>query len=306
MYWKVIFRKTLIQWQLQRGHLLSRPVLELWLAAGNPGTQMNLRSTSARKCVPVKGDKPSLIGPCSWLPLGGTSEGAQLAMEWGGFSSLPILSSWCSLWGLWFCWPLWGHMLRAAGQFFWAQTSVVLSGSFLTISAPMWFSSPEAEAECGLAVLGFSLCCSSACLQESEALWQSTGPLALRGGHSSVRCLLGFRQFWHGVTLHLQTLSSAWGSTERDAPRGSSGELQGLEQELGDEVLSKEAWVFRSSDVPWDLVQAFCSEPHSADDVTDDRVDAVDEAFCLDRCRMMLHWRAMTSWSHWSNSKTTF
>lgn len=51
-----------------------------------------------------------------------------------------------------------------------------------------------------------------------------------------------------------------------------------------------------SSDGRRDLVLAFCSETHSAGNVTGDRVDAAGEAFGLmDRCRMMLHWRAMTS-----------
>lgn len=168
----------------------------------------------------------------------------------------------------------------------------------------MWFTSPEAGAESGDVVLGSSLCCSSACLQESEALLQSTGPLVLRGWHSSVRGLLGFLHFWHGVMLHLQIPRSVLGSTEKEAPRGSSGVLQGLEQGLGGEVLSTEAWVFIASDVTCDLILAFCSETHSAGDVTDDKVDAVDEAFCLmDRCRMMLHWRAMTSWSHCSTQQ---
>lgn len=163
----------------------------------------------------------------------------------------------------------------------------------------MWFASPEAGAESGGVVLDFSLCCSSACLQESEALLQSTGPLALGGWQSSARGPLGFLQFWHCVMLHLQTPSSARGSTEKEAPRGSSSVLQGLEQGSGEEVLSKEAWVFTSSDVIHDLVLAFCSEIHSAGDVSDVRVDAVGEAFCLtDRCRTMLHWRAMTSCSH--------
>ncbi len=163
----------------------------------------------------------------------------------------------------------------------------------------MWFTSPAAGAVSGGVALGFSLCCSSACLQESEALLQSTGPLALGGWHSSAKGPLGFLQFWHGVMLHLQTPSSTRVSLEREAPWGSSGVLQGLEQGSGEEVLPKETWVFMSSDVTHDLVLAFCSETHSAD--VDDRVDAVDEAFCLmDRCRMMLHWRAMTSWSHCS------
>lgn len=256
-------------------------------------------------CVPGVGDdEPSLVGQCSCLPLGGVSEWALLVREWGGFSLLLIRSPWNSVWLLWFCWPPWGHIIRALGQFFWAQASVVLSGSLLTVSVPMWFTSPEEGAESEGTVQGFSLCCSSACLQESEALLQSTGPLALGGWRSSARGPLGFLQFWHGVMLHLQTPSSVRGALEKEAPCGSSGVLQGFKQGSGEEVLSKEGWVFMSSDVTRDLVLAFCSETHSADEVTDDRVDAAEPAFCLmDRCRMMLHWRAMTSWSHYSTQQ---
>lgn len=262
--------------------------------------QSAVSSLVAQECVPGVGDDDtSLIGLCSWLPLGGVSKWA--------FSSLLILSSWSSVWLLWFCWPLWGHNVGAVGQFFWAQSSVMLSGSFLIVSAPMWFTSPKAGVESRGVVLGFSLCCSSACLHKSEPLLQSTGPLALGGWHSSAKGPLGFLQFWHGVMLHLQTPSPARGSTENEAPGGPSGLVQGLEQGSWEEVLSSEAWVFMSSDVAHDLVLAFCSETNPAGVVPDDRVDAADEAFCLmDRCRTMLHWRAMTSWSHCRHSRTTF
>lgn len=255
---------------------------------------MNLENHSGGekqfRASPGEGDdEPSLIGLCSWLPLGGVSD---LAL-----SSLLRLPSWRSVWLLWFCWPVWGHIVGAAGQFFWAQSSVMLSGSFLIVSVPTWFTSPKAGAESGGVVLGFSLCCSSACLHESEPLLQSTGPLALGG--SSETGPLGFLQFWHGVTLHLQTPSPAKGSSVNGAFDGLSGVGQGLEQGSGEEVLSNEAWGFVFSDVAREFVLAFCSETDSAGDVPDDRVDAADEAFCLmDRCRTMLHWRAMTSWSH--------
>lgn len=162
----------------------------------NLGSQSVVSSFSAQDCVPgVGGDDPSLVGSRSWPPLGGASKRALLVMEWGGFSSLLMLSSCGSFWLLWFCWPPWGHIVGAVGQFFWAHASVVLSGSFFTASAPMWFASPEAGAESAGVVLGFSLRCSSACLQESEALLQSTGPLALGGRHSSARGPLSFLQF---------------------------------------------------------------------------------------------------------------
>ncbi|TNN62623.1 hypothetical protein EYF80_027141 [Liparis tanakae] len=82
-------------------------------------------------------------------------------------------SSWSSARLMWFCCPLWGHIVRAVGQFFCAQAFVALSSSFFTISAPMWFTSPVAGAR-KWGVVGVSLCCSSACLHESDVLLQST------------------------------------------------------------------------------------------------------------------------------------
>ena len=76
--------------------------------------------------------------------------------------------------------------------------------------------------------------------------------------------------------LHLQTPSSARVPLETEAPWGSSGVLHVLEQGSR-EVLPKEARVFMSSDVTHDLVLAFCSD--SGDNVPDDRLIAVDEAF---------------------------
>lgn len=121
------------------------------------------------------GADPDFTVSCSWLPLDGASVKELLVIEKEGFSSVLTHSSWGSVWLLWFCWPLWGHIVGAVGQFCWAHAFTVLSGSFLTVSVPMWFTSPEAEAD-GV-FPGFSLFCSSACLQESEALLQSTGPL---------------------------------------------------------------------------------------------------------------------------------
>lgn len=83
---------------------------------------------------------------------------------------------------------------------------------------------------------------------------------------------------------HLQT-------SDREAPWGSFDVPQGLEQGAGGGVLP---WVLVSSGVTRD--GAFCSDTRSADGVADDRVGAADRAFCfIERCRMMLHWRAMTS-----------
>lgn len=248
-------------------------------------------------------DDPSLLESCSWLPLGVVvSEWALLVREREGFSSL-LVHPWSSVWLLWFCWLPWGHNVGATGQCFWAQASLVLSGSFLTVSVPMWLTRLGAGMAAGSGgVLGFSLCCSSVCLHTSDGPWQSTGPLALGGWPCSAKGPLGFLQFWQGVVLHLQTPSSAGASRDRTPPCGLSGVLRGLEQGSGEAVLPNEAWVFMSSDVTHDLALAFCSESHSADNVTTG--DSVDEAFCLvDRCRMMLHWRAMTSWSHCSTHK---
>lgn len=66
-----------------------------------------------------------------------------------------------------------GRIVSAVGMFFCAQSSVLLSGSFLIVSAPMWFASPEAAVS-----LGFSLCCTSGTFgpHGSKLLSQSTGP----------------------------------------------------------------------------------------------------------------------------------
>lgn len=48
----------------------------------NVGSQQATSSLLAQESVPgVEDGDPSLAGPCSWLPLGGVSERAQLVME---------------------------------------------------------------------------------------------------------------------------------------------------------------------------------------------------------------------------------
>lgn len=219
----------------------------------------------------VTDGEPSFLGLRSWS-------------SFGGDSSLL----WTPSWFRWFCWPSWVHIVGAAGEFVWAQCSItMLSGSVLMVPAPMWLTSSE------VADSGFSLSCSCASLHDSEPVLQTTGPFVLGGWPpktSSARGPLGFLQFLHAITLHLQTGSSA----DNETPRGASDVVQVLEAWSGEEVLSKEAWGFMSSGVARDLAPVFCSETHSA-----------DEGFCLmDRCRMMLHWRAITSWSHCSTHQS--
>lgn len=180
-----------------------------------------------------------------------------------------------------------GCIVGAAGTFFCAQSSVLLSGSFLIVSAPMWFASPDAAA-----LLGFSLCCSSGscCPHSFELLSQPTGPFALGGRRSSAAGPLDFLQSVHGVALHLPGVhdSGLWSS----APEGTVGGSE--EQQSGEGARSEDSRGFLSSDSAHGLVSALCSECSS---VSDGWPADEDDAFFL-RWRMMLHWRAMTSWSH--------
>lgn len=199
------------------------------------------------------------------------------------------------------CWsrPPSGRIVGAAGTFFCAQSSVLLSGSFLIVSTPMWFASPEGAV--AAAPLGLSLCCSSGscCAHSFEPLSQSTGPLALGGRRSSAAGPLGFLQSVHGVALHLHGAhDSGRSSSNGDAPEGAAGGSE--EQESGEGVRSEDSWGFRSSNGAHGFVSALCSQGRLVSDGSDGWLADDDDAFFL-RWRMMLHWRAMTFWSHYWN-----
>lgn len=184
--------------------------------------------------------------------------------------------------------PPGGRIVGAAGTFLCAQS--LLSGSFLIVSTPMWFASPAVDV-----LPGFSLCCSSGscCPRSSELLlllllWQSMGPLTLGGRRSSAAGPLGFRQSVHGLALHLNG----------EAPDEGAAEGGSEEHESGEGVRSEDCRGFRSSEGAQGLASTLCSRSRS---VVDDAASEADAFFFL-RWRMMLHWRAMTSWSHCRNT----
>lgn len=143
----------------------------------------------------------------------------------------------------------------------------------------MWFASTAAA----VVSLGFSFCCNSFCPHGSEALWRSTGPLALGGRFCSATDPLGFLQSVHGDALHSDGAhDSGLGSSDGNVPEGATGGFK--EQESGERVHFKDSW-------------GFCSHNRSVSDASDGWLGVEDDTFFL-RWRIMLHWRAMTFWSH--------
>lgn len=256
---------------------------------------LKAQTTTAVFIPGVEDNDPDLVGSQSvWLPLGSVSAMALLVTEDERFSLLVVHSSvWSTVWFLWFCWPPWGHIVGAVEQIFGVQLSVVLSGSFLTICVPMWFTELEVGGGSVGATLGWVLHCSSACLLGTDELLQSTGPLALGGGDSSSKGPFTPLHFWQEVSLHLQVPTFSCVGLKLVLPCWSSVVLQGFKQGSLGEVLPKETWGLTSSAIANDLALTFCSV--SSDDLS----DSFEKAFCLiDRCRIMLHWRAMTFCSH--------